>query len=383
MTPLVGDVPLVFEASHRLDKYGGILDLAVPIVWQPNDNLSHYVVAGLYGDLKITPAGDWIYELRNDDPFVDSLNDGDVVGEVFFIRLHDAAGVFNWSAWQELEILIYGTTDESQIAADAVAEQTNNAPPGAPAGAVPSANPDDAPSTIPNAAPSIDTQSVFDIVGPGDYAAHQRPVFIVGSHHKDAPTVTSPKGGIVNLKRGGHQISTETNTLNDGVGHVIYLLAPGLVFGTWRPDGGHQIIRNFDLGVDKLWFLAVPNQGGPPASIAFKNQRFEGTITYESFDSDADQDPQTTDHDALRTVSISAAPHAFLHLVLHKLTVQFGQLDDQRAAFQIISNQPETGVTPFNAVAGLFADSLGYIDDWHDIAISGALPDAASLSPIV
>ena len=356
MTPLVGDVPLVFEASHRLDKYGGILDLAVPIVWQPNDNLSHYVVAGLYGDLKITPAGAWIYELRNDDSFVDSLNDGDVVGEVFFIRLHDAAGVFNWSAWQELEILIYGTTDESQIAADAVAEQTNNAPPGvpagasagAPAGAVPSANPNDAPSTIPNAAPSIDTQSVFDIVGPGDYAAHQRPVFIVGSHHKDAPTVTSPEGGIVNLKR-----------------------------------GGHQIIRNFDLAIDKLWFLAVPNQGGPPASIAFKNQRFEGIITYETFDSDADQDPQTTDHDALRAVSISAAPHAFLHLVLHKLTVQFGQLDDQRAAFQIISNQPETGVTPFNAVAGLFADSLGYIDDWHDIAISGALPDAASLPPIV
>ena len=86
---------------------------------------------------------------------------------------------------------------------------------------------------------------------------------------------------------------------------------------------------------------------------------------------------------ALRTVSISAAPLAFLHLVLHKLTVEFGQFDDQRAAFQIISNQPETGVTPFNAVAGLFADSLGYIDDWHDIAISGALPDVASLPPIV
>ena len=147
MTPLVGDAPLVFEASHRLDKYGGILDLAVPIVWQPNDNLSHYVVAGLYGDLKITPAGDWIYELRNDDPFVDSLNDGDVVGEVFFIRLHDAAGAFNWPAWQELEILIYGTTDESQIAADAVAEQTNNAPPGVPAGA--SAGAPLAPSPVP------------------------------------------------------------------------------------------------------------------------------------------------------------------------------------------------------------------------------------------
>jgi hypothetical protein len=116
---------------------------------------------------------------------------------------------------------------------------------------------------------------------------------------------------------------------------------------------------------------------------AFKNQRFEGTIIYEASDSDADQDPQTTDHDALGEVSISAAPDAFLHLVLHKLTVQFDQLDDQRAAFQIVSSQPETGVTPFNAVAGLFADSLGYIDDWHDIAISGALPDAASLPPIV
>ena len=82
-------------------------------------------------------------------------------------------------------------------------------------------------------------------------------------------------------------------------------------------------------------------------------------------------------------MSISAVPHALLRLVLHKLTVEFDQLDDQRAAFQIISNQPATGVTPFNAVAGLFADSLGYIDEWHDISISGALPDVASLPPIV
>jgi len=375
----VGNAPLVFEASHRLDKSGGILDLAVPIVWQPNDNPSHYEVAGLYGDLKITPAGDWIYELRNDDPFVDSLNDGDVVGEVFFIRLRDAAGGFHWPAWQELEILIYGTSDASPIAADAVAQQTNNAPIDAAPGAVPSSHP----NANPNAAPSIAAQPVFDIVGPGDYAAHDRPVIIVGSHHADAPTVTSPAGSIVHLKRGGHQISAETITLNDGVDHVIYLLAPGLVFGTWRPDGGYQIIRNFDLGVDKLWFLAAPGQGGPPASIAFKNHRFEGTIIFETFDSDADQDPRTTDHDALRAVSISAAPHALLRLVLHKLTVEFDQLDDQRAAFQIISNQPATGVTPFDAVAELFGDSLGYIDDWHDIPISGTLPDAASLPSIV
>lgn len=132
-----------------------------------------------------------------------------------------------------------------------------------------------------------------------------------------------------------------------------------------------------------MWFLAAPGQGGPPASIAFKNHRFEGTIIFETFDSDADQDPRTTDHDALRAVSIGAAPHALLRLVLHKLTVEFDQLDDRRAAFQIISNQPATGVTPFNAVAELFGDSLGYIDDWHDIPVSGTLPDAASLPSIV
>ena len=64
-------------------------------------------------------------------------------------------------------------------------------------------------------------------------------------------------GGIVHLKRGGHQIRAETIMLNDGIDHVIYLLAPGLAFGSWRPDGGHQLIRNFDLGVDKLWFVAA------------------------------------------------------------------------------------------------------------------------------
>ncbi|MDA0333036.1 MAG: hypothetical protein O3C44_01295 [Proteobacteria bacterium] len=45
-------------------------------------------------------------------------------------------------------------------------------------------------------------------------------------------------GGIVHLKRGGHQIRAETIMLNDGIDHVIYLLAPGLAFGSWRPDGG-------------------------------------------------------------------------------------------------------------------------------------------------
>ena len=41
-------------------------------------------------------------------------------------------------------------------------------------------------------------------------------------------------GGIVHLKRGGHQIRAETIMLNDGIDHVIYLLAPGLAFGIWQ-----------------------------------------------------------------------------------------------------------------------------------------------------
>ena len=71
---------------------------------------------------------------------------------------------------------------------------------------------------------------------------------------------------------------------------------------------------------------------------ALKTHRFDGTVTYETFHSDADQDTLTTDHDAVRAVSISAAPRASLSLVLHKLTIEFDQLDDQRAAFHIISN---------------------------------------------
>lgn len=112
-------------------------------------------------------------------------------------------------------------------------------------------------------------------------------------------------------------------------------------------------------------------------SAALKTHRFDGTVTYETFDSDADQDTLTTDHDTVRAVSISVAPHASLSLVLHKLTIEFDQLDDQRAAFQIISNQPTTGVMPFDTVANLCRDSLGYIDDWHDITTSGMLRDAA------
>jgi adenosyl cobinamide kinase/adenosyl cobinamide phosphate guanylyltransferase len=189
-------------------------------------------------------------------------------------------------------------------------------------------------------------------------------------------------GGIVHLKRGGHQIRAETIMLNDGIDHVIYLLAPGLAFGSWRPDGGHQLISNFDLGVDKLWFVAA-SPADTRNSATLKTHRFDGTVTYETFDSDADQDPLTTDHDAVWAVSISAAPHQLLRLVLHKFTIEFDQLDDQRAAFQIISNQPATGVMPFDTVANLFRDSLGYIDDWHDITTSSLLPDAASLPSIV
>ena len=73
-------------------------------------------------------------------------------------------------------------------------------------------------------------------------------------------------GGIVHLKRGGHQIWAETIMLNDGIDHVIYLLAPGLAFGSWRPDGGHQLIRNFDLGSIKydLWRQAWLIRGSAP-----------------------------------------------------------------------------------------------------------------------
>lgn len=84
----------------------------------------------------------------------------------------------------------------------------------------------------------------------------------------------------------------------------------------------------------------------------------------------------------MRAVSISAAPHQLLRLVLHKLTIEFDKLNDQRTAFQIISNQPATGEMPFDTVANLFRDSLGHIDDWHDISTSSLLPDAASLPSI-
>lgn len=114
-----------------------------------------------------------------------------------------------------------------------------------------------------------------------------------------------------------------------------------------------------------------------------KTHWFNGTVTYETFDSDADQGLLTTDHDAVRAVSISAISHQLLRLFLHKLTIEFDQLDDQRAAFQIISNQLATGVMPFDTVANLFRDSLGYIDNSHDITTSSLLPDAASLPSIV
>ena len=86
---------------------------------------------------------------------------------------------------------------------------------------------------------------------------------------------------------------------------------------------------------------------------------------------------------SLADTRISAAPHVSLSLVLHKLTIEFDQLDDQRAAFQIISNQLATAVMPFDTVANLFRDSLGYIDNSHDITKSSLLPDTTSLQSIV
>ena len=86
---------------------------------------------------------------------------------------------------------------------------------------------------------------------------------------------------------------------------------------------------------------------------------------------------------SLADTRISAAPHASLSLILHKLTIEFDQLDDQRAAFQIISNQLATAVMPFDTVANLFRDSLGYIDNSHDITTSSLLPDTTSLPSIV
>ena len=164
---------------------------------------------------------------------------------------------------------------------------------------------------------------------------------------------------------------------------MIYLLTSGANFGTWRPDGGYQVIRDFDLGVDKLWFIAAEAVAGPFASASFEHHGLDGQIVYHTFDSDADNDPLTTDHDAVRAVSISAAPHPQLNFVLHELTIEIGPLDDQRSAFQIISNQPATGTQPFDAVAEIFEDSLGYIDDWHDIDIEATLPDAALLPSII
>ena len=70
-------------------------------------------------------------------------------------------------------------------------------------------------------------------------------------------------------------------------------------------------------------------------------------------------------------------------MTLHKLTIEIGPLDDQRTAFQIISDQPAKGTNPFDAVARIFGDSLGYIDDWHDIDIEATLPDAALLPSII
>ena len=73
-------------------------------------------------------------------------------------------------------------------------------------------------------------------------------------------------GSIVHLKRGGHQIRAETIMLNDGIDHVIYLLAPGLAFGSWRPDGGHQLISNSTLGLTNygLWRQAQLIRGTAP-----------------------------------------------------------------------------------------------------------------------
>ena len=350
----------VFEASHRLDKHGGVLDKTVPIIWQPNEFAAEYEISGYYGDLKINPDGNWVYELREDDPRVDNLNAGDVVTEVFVIRLRDAVEDTGWPGSQELHILIFGVTDET--------------------GATTNRNDDPAPHG--HSAPQTD-RSDFDIVQPGNHSAHDRPVIVDGSRQLDSPTIVSPFGSIVSLKRGGNQITAEQITLNDGGDHVIYLLTSGANFGTWRPDGGYQVIRDFDLGVDKLWFIAAEAVAGPFASASFEHHGLDGQIVFHTFDSDADNDPLTTDHDAVRAVSISAAPHPQLNFVLHKLTIEFGPLDDQRSAFQIISNQPTTGTQPFDAVAEIFGDSLGYIDDWHDIDIEATLPDAALLPSII
>ena len=168
----------VFEASHRLDKHGGVLDKTVPIIWQPNQFAAEYEISGYYGDLKINPDGNWVFELREDDPRVDNLNDGDVVTEVFVIRLRDAEDDTGWPGSKELHILIFGITDETGA----------------------TTNRNDDPASRGNSAPQTD-RSDFDIVQPGNHSAHDRLVIVDGSRQLDSPTIVSPFGSIVSLKR--------------------------------------------------------------------------------------------------------------------------------------------------------------------------------------
>lgn len=349
-----------FEVSHRLNKFGGVLDPAEAVLWQPNPFPSDYDVAGRYGDLKITPEGQWVYELHDDDPIVDKLEDGEWVVEVFFIRMTGDNAL--WLEKRELHILVQGVTD-------AVREDSS---------------PADDDATGQTGRPPLPQRGDFDIVAVGDHSDHSRPVIVVGTRQKDAPTTTAPAGSIVTLKMGGHLFGAEEVRLNDGVDQVIYMLAQGARFGSWQPAGGHQRVENFDIGVDKLWFISAPNLPWESTIEALQTLALEGRITYETFDSDADNNPETTADDAVRAAHISASAHPLLHFVLHRLTLQFGHLDDQRAAFEILNskaNPYEAG--SLGAFSEILGDSLGYIEGWDDIPTSLALPGADVLPAII
>lgn len=167
-----------------------------------------------------------------------------------------------------------------------------------------------------------------------------------------------------------------------GVDHVIYGIGFGARPDGWQPFDGIQIVENFDIGVDKLWFShGQPDQGWRHDLRGLETRVHEGTIAYVT----ADASPENGDaHDSVLAVVITGLRLSGVSVVAHKIELRFHQPDDQRRAFEILSQKSSDFVQGrIETFAQIMGDSLGFITSWDDLGLGDQLPATDQLPEII
>jgi hypothetical protein len=238
------------------------------------------------------------------------------------------------------------------------------------------ATPDDSP----NIQPAV--QGRYDIAAPGDWSAHDKGVAIIGGVSWDPASTAPAHGSIVHLSTGGSERKPQEVQLGAGVDHVIYGIGFGARPDGWQPFDGIQIVENFDIGVDKLWFShGQPDQGWRHDLRGLETRVHEGTIAYVT----ADASPENGDaHDSVLAVVITGPRLSGVSVVAHKIELRFHQPDDQRRAFEILSQKSSDFVQGrIETFAQIMGDSLGFITSWDDLGLGDQLPATDQLPEII